>query len=250
MGYRHIDLEERCAIARLRKAGATIREIAATLDRSPPTISREISRNSARAGEYKPVAADEKARARRWRGPRLDRDDLLREAARRRMEWGSSPPQVAGRLALEMGRPVISHESIYRFIAAQVKRTKDYDWRNFLPKRKAKRGRRSRKGRSSVAFIKSRRPLSERPAEAADRVEFGHWEAAIGRGGSSAGAYARSLTTRIMAATSSSPKPRAIASSNSARARRARGGDTPKSRAASSTSARSLASRRIGARAP
>ena len=177
MGYRHIDLEERCAIARLRKAGATIREIAATLDRSPPTISREIKRNSVSAGEYKPAAADEKARARRWRGPRLDRNDLLREAVLRRMEWGSSPPQVAGRLALEMGKPVISHESIYRFIAAQVKRTKDYDWRNFLPKRKAKRGRRARKGRSSVAFIKGRRPLSERPAEAADRVEFGHWEA-------------------------------------------------------------------------
>ena len=176
MGYRHIDFEERCAIARLRKAGATIREIAAALDRSPPTISREISRNSVSAGEYKPAAADEKARARRWRGPRLDRDDLLREAVLRRMEWGSSPPQVAGRLALEMGRKVISHESIYRFIAAQVKRTKDYDWRNFLPKRKAKRGRRPRKGRSSVAFIKGRRPLSERPAEAADRVEFGHWE--------------------------------------------------------------------------
>ena len=177
MGYRHIDFEERCAIARLRKEGATIREIAATLDRSPPTISREIKRNSVSAGEYKPAAADEKARARRWRGPRLDRNDLLREAVLRRMEWGSSPPQVAGRLALEMGRPVISHESIYRFIAAQVKRTKDYDWRNFLPKRKAKRGRRARKGRSSVAFIKGRRPLSERPAGAADRVEFGHWEA-------------------------------------------------------------------------
>ena len=121
MGYRHIDFEERCAIARLRKEGATIREIAATLDRSPPTISREIKRNSVSAGEYKPAAADEKARARRWRDPRLDRNDLLREAVLRRMEWGSSPPQVAGRLALEMVRPVISYESIYRFIAAQAR---------------------------------------------------------------------------------------------------------------------------------
>ena len=110
MGYRHIDFEERCAIARLHKEGATIREIAAALDRSPPTISREIKCNSGSAGEYKPAAADEKARAQRWRGSRLGRDDLLREAVLRRMEWGSSPPQVAGRLALEMGRPALSHE--------------------------------------------------------------------------------------------------------------------------------------------
>ena len=174
MGYRHIDIEERCAIARLHQEGRPIRDIATTLDRSPSTISREINRNAMSAGEYKAAKADEKARARRWKGPRLDLDDLLREAVLRRMAWGASPPQVAGRLALEMGRPVISRESIYRFIAAQVKRTKDYDWRNFLPKRKATRGRRSRKGRSSAAFIKARRPLSERPAEAADRVEFGH----------------------------------------------------------------------------
>ena len=102
MGYRHIDIEERCAIARLRQEGRPIREIAATLDRSPSTISREINRNAMSAGEYKAAKADEKARARRWKGPRLDRDDLLREAVLRRMAWGASPPQVAGRLALEM----------------------------------------------------------------------------------------------------------------------------------------------------
>ena len=106
MGYRHIDFEERCSIARLRQEGRPIRDIATTLDRAMS------------AGEYKAAKANEKARARRWKGPRLDRDDLLREAVLRRMAWGASPPQVSGRLALEAGRPVISHESIYRFIAA------------------------------------------------------------------------------------------------------------------------------------
>ena len=177
MGYSHIGIEERCEIARLRKAGTTIRQIAASLDRSPSAISREINRNALSSGEYKPVQADERAQARRWRGPRLDRDDLLREAVFHRLAWGASPEQVAGSLALEMGRPVISAETIYRFIYAQVKRTKDYDWRHYLPQAKAKRGRRSRKGRSSAVFIKDRRPLSERPSEAADRKEFGHWEA-------------------------------------------------------------------------
>ena len=40
MGYRHIDLEERCATACLRKRRRSIREIAATPDLSPPTVSR------------------------------------------------------------------------------------------------------------------------------------------------------------------------------------------------------------------
>ncbi len=58
-----------------------------------------------------------------------------------------------------------------------MKRKKDYNWRHYLPQAKAKRGRRSRKGRSSAVFIRERRPLAERPPEAADRLEFGHWEA-------------------------------------------------------------------------
>ena len=177
MGYSHIGIEERCEIARLLKAGTTIRQIAASLDRSPSAISREVNRNRLTSGEYKPVQANERAQARRWRGPRLDRDDLLREAVLWRLAWGASPDQVAGRLALEMGRPVISDETIYRFIYGQVKRKKDYDWRHYLPQAKAKRGRRSRKGRSSAVFIRERRPLAERPPEAAGRVEFGHWEA-------------------------------------------------------------------------
>ena len=120
MGYSHIGIEERRQIARLLKAGTTIRQIAASLDRSPSAISREVNRNRLTSGEYRPVPANERAQARRWRGPRLDRDDLLREAVLWRLAWGASPEQVAGRLALEMGRPVISDETIYRFIYGQA----------------------------------------------------------------------------------------------------------------------------------
>ena len=96
MGYSHIGIEERRRIARLRKAGTTVRQIAASLDRSPSAISREINRNRLSTGEYKPVQADERAQARRWRGPRLDRDDLLRDAVFHRLAWGASPEQAAG----------------------------------------------------------------------------------------------------------------------------------------------------------
>ena len=43
-----------------------------------------------------------------------------------RLARGWSPEQVAGRLAREHGRKVISYETIYRFIYAQLARTKDY----------------------------------------------------------------------------------------------------------------------------
>ena len=75
---------------------------------------------------YRPSYAQQQARARRWRGARLERDDALRDQALSRLEQGWSPEQVAGRLALEAGVKVISHESIYRFIYGQMARKKDY----------------------------------------------------------------------------------------------------------------------------
>ena len=175
--YGHLTIEERCELARLRTAGHSVRQIAANLDRSPSTVARELRRNGSKTKGYLPSYAQEQARARRWRGSRLDRDPLLRERVLARLRQGWSPQQVAGRLALESGRTVISHETIYRFIYAQVRRTKNYNWRYYLPKAKSKRGRRGRKGGSPASFIAHRRPLSERPQEAAGRRTPGHWEA-------------------------------------------------------------------------
>ena len=175
--YQQIDIEERCEISRLRAAGHSLRQIAASLDRAPSTISRELKRNGSQTQGYRPGYAHQQAQARRWRGSRLERDAGLRAQVLGRLQAGWSPDQVAGRLALEAGRRVISHESIYRFIYAQMARKKDYRWRHYLPRAKSKRGWRGRKGGSSATFIQQRRPLSERPAEAADRQEPGHWEA-------------------------------------------------------------------------
>ena len=175
--YTHLGIEERCAIADLRAEGHSVRQIAATLDRPPPTIARELKRNGTKDGGYRATYAHEQARARRWCGARLDRDDELRKDVLSRLELGWSPEAVAGRLERERGKGVISHESIYRFIYAQIARTKDYSWRNLLRRGKWRRGHRRRGGSSSARTILRRRPLSERPAAVADRSEFGHWEA-------------------------------------------------------------------------
>ena len=71
----------------------------------------------------------------------------------------------------------ISHESIYRFIYAQIRRTNDGSWRHYLPRAKAKRGWRGRKGESPASFIQGRVSIAERPEAANDRAFPGHWEA-------------------------------------------------------------------------
>ena len=175
--YEQLSLDDRCEIARLQADGCSVRQIAATLDRAPSTITRELRRNSGRQVGYKPSYAQEQTRSRRWVGSRLEREPDLRKAVCDRLARGWSPEQVAGRLAREAGRQVISYESIYRFIYAQIARTKDYGWRHYLPHRKSKRGLRSRRGSSSASFIEGRVSLAERPSAAADRKTPGHWEA-------------------------------------------------------------------------
>ena len=83
------------------------------------------------------------------------------------------PEQIAGRLALEHGRVIISHESIYRFIYHRAAQ-KDC-WHRLLPRRKRRRG--HRPGRSPASLIKQRRSITERPAEVEGRGTPGHWEA-------------------------------------------------------------------------
>lgn len=175
--YKQLSLEERCEIARLQAEGRSIGQIAAALDRAPSTISREVRRNRGRQVGYKASYAQEQTRARRWSGSRLEREPELRRAVLERLAKGWSPEQVAGRLARQAGRKVISHESIYRFIYAQIARTKDYRWRHYLPRGKSRRGLRGRKGGSSATLIEGRIPIAERPAAAADRNSPGHWEA-------------------------------------------------------------------------
>ena len=172
--YSQLSIEERCSIARLREAGQSIRKIAATLDRQPSTIARELKRNAGSKVGYQPAYAQAQANARRWSGTRLERDDALRETILDRLAQGWSPEQVAGRLAHEAGRKVISHETIYRFVYAQLKRTNDRRWRFYLPRAKYKRGWRTKGGWPRYA---DRPSIHDRDENIASRLEAGHWEA-------------------------------------------------------------------------
>lgn len=175
--YDQLSLEERCTTSILHKEGKSIRQIAAALARSPSTISREIKRNITNTKGYLPSYAQQQTAGRRWHGSRLERQPTLRSSILESLTMGQSPETIAGRLAREQGCKVISYESIYRFIYAQIKRTQDYAWRNYLPRRKSKRGWRGCKGGSPVRFIKDRVSIHDRPKYILKRSSLGHWEA-------------------------------------------------------------------------
>jgi IS30 family transposase len=179
--YGQLSLEERIEIYRLHKAGESMRRIALALERAVSTISREIGRNSRATkvwpGGYCPARAQRLSeRRRRWDGRfKLARQPDLQDLVKDRLAMGHSPEQIAGRLTLEHGHTVISHESIYRF-AYHRSAQKDY-WHRFLPCRKSRRGRLRRGGISPASAIKFRRSVSKRAVDALDRATPGHWEA-------------------------------------------------------------------------
>ena len=179
--YGQLSLEERVEIYRLHAGGRSQNEIASALDRAPSTISRELRRNSQPSkvwtGGYEPVRAQQLAeRRRRWDSRyKLARQPDLRNCVGKSLAMGHSPEQIAGRLARQHGRVIISHESIYRFIYHRTAQ-KDY-WHRLLPRHKLRRGRRRRPGGSPASFIKQRRSIAERPAEVEGRQVPGHWEA-------------------------------------------------------------------------
>src|SRR3546814_1330884 len=77
-------------------------------------------------------------------------------------------------LAQEEGRRVISHETIYRFVHAQLKRSNDRRWRFYLPRAKYKRGWRTKGGWPRQT---GKRSIHDRPEIIATRTQAGHWEA-------------------------------------------------------------------------
>jgi hypothetical protein len=167
-------LEERYAIAVLKKRGLTIRGIARELARSPSTISRELSRNRTRHdGAYRYELADSYARTRRSRSRRNTRfteEDWELVEHLLTLHW--SPEQISGWLRLH-GILSISHETIY----ARIWRDKDRGGSLWIHLRQATKRRRKRYGSNdSRGRLAGKRHISERPPEVEGRQVAGHWE--------------------------------------------------------------------------
>lgn len=170
--YRQLTPEERHTIQIMTQAGSSPAEIARALGRAASTVGRELTRNRKGEAAYDHAQAQGMARHRRAcrRGHRAKSREawpsiiwLLRE--------GFTVGQV-GLLAAG-----VAERTAYRLIATdraiggQVYRHLP---RGCRPRRRICRYRRGP--------IPNRRDISERPAEANARSEFGHWEADLVEG--------------------------------------------------------------------
>jgi len=99
--------------------GESLRSIARRLERSPSTVSRELSRNSDRCGEYRASNAHALAwqRASRPKPAKLAVNRRLREVVEGLLERRYSPEQIAGRLRVKYPDEQemwVSTETIYQ----------------------------------------------------------------------------------------------------------------------------------------
>ena len=194
---RYLSEQERIQIADLRAAGMSLRRIAQQLGRAPSTISREIARNSAPDGRYRPHHAEQAARLRvaRPRKRRIALDTVLAEAVARLLAKRWSPEQVAHELrVLFAGQPsrCLCKETIYQAI---------YDTAVTLTRPARRRRRRRRlQGLQRRGRLTAMRMIDERPAEVADRAQAGHWEGDLimGAGNRSAIGTLVERTTRYL----------------------------------------------------
>ena len=123
---RCLTFADREEIALRRAAGASVRSIAARLDRSPATISRELRRNAEPGAGYRALSAHAAAwvRASRPKPAKLASNGVLRAKVEQDLEKKYSPEQIAGRLRVEFPDDPemwVSHETIYQSLYVQTR---------------------------------------------------------------------------------------------------------------------------------
>ncbi|WP_405702494.1 IS30 family transposase [Streptomyces sp. NBC_01383] len=183
---RYLRESDRIHIADRLREKASIRAIAAELDRSPSTISREIRRNGTRPPgssriAYRPHAAQARANDRRPRPKpgKIGQSHELRNFIQDRLDLRWSPEQICQ--ALRAGFPDrpemhVVHETVYQALYVQgrgeLRRELARALRTGRVRRKPRRQAQQRQPRFRDPMVM----ISERPAEVADRAVPGHWE--------------------------------------------------------------------------
>ena len=176
-----LSMIEREGISRGLSSGRSVRGIAASISRSPSTVSREIIRHGGR-NLYRAADADQNAQelARRKKVCKLSREPRLRAFVARRLSMNWSPEQIAGCLKLEFPdnpNMQISHETIYRSLFIQARGVLKKELIKHLRSRRTLRRTRhaTNKGQARGRIVDAV-SIKDRPAEVEDRAVPGHWE--------------------------------------------------------------------------
>ncbi len=176
-----LTLAEREVISRGLASQLSMRAIAAQLDRSPSTVSREIQRNGGYAS-YRASSAEDAAWQRTLRPKACqlaDRPKLVRIiTVRLQRQW--SPEQIAGWLKLrypDQEHYHVSHETIYKSLFIQARGVLKKELLACLrTQRIARRPKHASLKGKGLGKIVDAVPISERPASVEDRAVPGHWE--------------------------------------------------------------------------
>jgi len=183
--YQHLSIEEREKILVLRTEKKNLHSIAKEIGRDVSTISREISRNSKAHKEYSAATAQNKYRERRKKCRRIKllEDVGLHDKVRRLFldqQW--SPEQISNRLAHENSPFRISYNTIYRAVYTGMFDTPEQKHstgnRGAIRKLRHRGKTRHKKGKVETrGKIVISNMIENRPSEANERKEIGHWEA-------------------------------------------------------------------------
>jgi len=175
MTYKHLSLEDRYYIEVSLKNEESHAEIAASLDRSQASISREIKRNTGLRG-YRHKQAQNMTDERHHSKPKAIKltdeikliiDDLIGQ------DW--SPEQVCGWLKKE-NQVELHHETIYQYILADKASGGDL-YKHLRHQNKTYRKRYGSSNSRTKNGITDRVDIDERPDVVNNRERVGDWEA-------------------------------------------------------------------------
>ena len=202
---RFLSIAERERLHDLRRAGLSIRQVAAELGRSPSSISRELRRNTVSHRGYLPHTAHRLSvhRRARPREAKLLVNDDLRAYVQAKLKKKWSPEQISHRLKKDFPHDAtmrVSTETIYQAIYVHARG----ELKRELGKQ-LRRGRVTRKPHKPVdqrrpRFVDPMTPISKRPGEVDSRILPGHWEGdlILGSAGQSAIATVVERTSRFV----------------------------------------------------
>ena len=194
MSYSELSVEERAIIQLGQAQDFSMRGIARLINRSPSTISRELSRNREAGGAYSARGAQQKmtmrrqvCRPKRKLFPGSERFELVTHMLRERL----SPEQIAGKLRSMNIPPLkdayVCRETIYTAIYALP--VGELRKELIICLRQSKTTRRPRSGgvdrRGQIPEMVS---IHVRPPEIEDRLTPGHWEGDLIKGKANASA--------------------------------------------------------------
>lgn len=176
-------------LARYLASGVSKTECARRLNRPRRSVLREISGNGSWVKDqygkmifvYIAISAQAKAERRQLNSAHnkrpLKNEDVYRYVTKK-LRKGWSPESIAGRLKRDHKDDPhwhICHETIYEWVFDQPPNENAKQWFEYLRRKQKKR--KKQKGRSvHQSHIPDRVSISQRPEEANNRKEFGHWE--------------------------------------------------------------------------